>query len=779
MTVCPTEQQLVDHVDGRTGGELLGHLDECADCRLAVAELVAGDTRPARGARLGRFVVLHSLGAGGMGVVYAAYDPTLDRKVAIKLLRADARVEQRARITREAQAMARLSHPNVVQVYEVGTVGEQVFIAMELIEGGTLGEWLRSETRHPAEIMRHLEFAGRGLAAAHRVGLVHRDFKPENVLIARDGRVRVTDFGLATDARDPGTEHGGTPAYLAPEQLEQAAVDARADQFSFCVVLYEALFGVRPFDGKTLDARRAAVFVPLEVPRRRGVPMRVRGALARGLARDPVARWPSMQPLLRALYPTPAHSRVGLASAGIAVMTAAIVVAAWPRAPAEGGRAELAAVWDASRRSQLEAAFAAADPANASRSAAAAGRMLDQYAEAWIAAYHDAYAATHVRREQSADLLDRRMVCLQLRLEELRALVDLFVHADAEIVEDAPDAVSKLSDVRACSDTAALLAKVPLPHDDHTRAAATTLRAHLAQLKALLDAGRATKALPFALRYRDDAIALGYAPLVGEAWFLLGDAKFRTGAFDDARSADLESSISAQAGADDVLATRASLGIADALNRLGRYDEGLEYVRIADGSFTRSGRPTELEPMLHDLRGRLLRGKGKFEEARQEFTAALAIRERTLPPNDSWIGSSLKDLGGVALQEGRAGEARDLLSRALAIREPVLGPNHPSIATVLTDLGSAELAMGDVATARIHLERALAIRERRVGAQHPDVATTLLALAHLEERERHLDIMRHEIERAFSIRNAALGPAHPDTIAARSWLERLPPAEQK
>jgi serine/threonine-protein kinase len=369
------------------------------------------------------------------------------------------------------------------------------------------------------------------------------------------------------------------------------------------------------------------------------------------------------------------------------------------------------------------------------------------------------------------------MFCLHRRLDEMRALIDLFVHADAEIVEDAPDTVSKLSDVRACSDTAALLARVPLPHDEQTRTAAATLRGHLAEVEALLAAGRATQALPLALRYRDDAVSLAYAPLIAEAWYLLGHAYFRGGTFGDARRAYLESSIAAQAGADDDLATRAVLGIAEALGRLGRYDEGLEAVRIADGSFRRSGRPADLELMLHDIRGHLLRGRGQLEDATQDFAAALAIREQTLPPNSAAIGNSFKDLGGVALKAGRAEEARDELARALAIVEAALGPSHPAVATILTDLGSAELALGDAATARIHLERALSLRERRLGLQHPDVATTLVALAHLEEHDRHLDVMRHEIERALAIRTAALGPTHPGTIAARTWLERLGPAE--
>ena len=242
---CPTETELLDFVEGRLDGApattIEDHLDGCADCRTLVAHLVAD---PAGGralrddvsgsARLGRFVILGAVGAGGMGVVYAAYDPRLDRKVALKVLRpVIAEDEISGRVLREAQAMARLSHPNAVQVYEVGELGDRVFVAMELVEGGTLAEWLRKSPRSTAEIVAMFVQAGRGLEAAHAAGLVHRDFKPANVLVGTDGRARVTDFGLAHGA---GGELGGavgTPGYVAPEQQAGGVVDARADQYAF------------------------------------------------------------------------------------------------------------------------------------------------------------------------------------------------------------------------------------------------------------------------------------------------------------------------------------------------------------------------------------------------------------------------------------------------------------------------------------------------------------------------------------------------------------------
>ena len=254
----------------------------------------------------GRFVVLDLLGRGGMGVVMEAHDPELDRKVALKLLNPDTAAGDgaRLRLQQEAQAMAQLAHPNVVAVYEVGRAAAQLFITMELVDGTTLKTWL-AEPRGWREVVAMFVAAGRGLEAAHRAGLVHRDFKPENVLIGRDGRPRVSDFGLAARelaAADPALAPAGTPLYMAPEQWSGGAVDARSDQFSFCAALWRAVWGEGPFAGNRTEALRAAVLAgELRTPTRRGVPRWLGRALVRGLALDPGARWPGLGELLDAI----------------------------------------------------------------------------------------------------------------------------------------------------------------------------------------------------------------------------------------------------------------------------------------------------------------------------------------------------------------------------------------------------------------------------------------------------------------------------------------------
>jgi serine/threonine-protein kinase len=296
-------------------------------------------------ARIGRYVVLRQLGEGGMGVVYAAYDEELDRKVAVKLLRDDgpASAERQLRILREAQAMARVSHPNVVSVYEVGQVGDQVFIAMEFVDGTTLTGW-QDGRRSWGEILHVYRAAGEGLLAAHQAGLVHRDFKPDNVLVGHDGRPRVADFGLARSEsgsekkaapaapagkaaepqpggsgqlfHSPLTMAGtilGTPAYMSPEQHLGEQADSRSDQFSFCAALYEALYKTLPFAGDSLEALAFNVLNGRLRPAPAGsqVPARIERALRRGLHVDPAQRFPSMKELLSELTVDPRHDPTG------------------------------------------------------------------------------------------------------------------------------------------------------------------------------------------------------------------------------------------------------------------------------------------------------------------------------------------------------------------------------------------------------------------------------------------------------------------------------------
>jgi serine/threonine protein kinase len=311
--------------------------------------------------RLGRYEVVRTLGVGGMGVVYEAHDPHLHRRVALKVMRADHTLsdDAQARALREARAMAQVSHPNVVTVHDVGVVERQIFIAMEYVDGSTLKAFMRAQAPW-RDVLDRLLQAGDGLAAAHDAGLVHRDFKPDNVLLGKDGRVRVTDFGLARLASAPDDAPRfhrkredvlttltrtnlfvGTPAYMAPEQFAGKIADPRSDQFSFCVVLYEAIHGVRPFKGSSLreltaNALTAELSAP---PLRRDEPTRLRAALLKGLERDPAKRHANMRDLLVAIRTSLAERRArrplwGYVVAGAGLLVPAIAlasIAVWPK----------------------------------------------------------------------------------------------------------------------------------------------------------------------------------------------------------------------------------------------------------------------------------------------------------------------------------------------------------------------------------------------------------------------------------------------------------------
>ena len=351
---------------------IANHAEACSRCRALLSALLTGRSsaaargdagdgansaepleadpcRAARpGARVGRYILAERLGAGGMGVVYAAVDSELQRRVAVKLLHPDrdGAAGAHERLLREARTLAKLSHPNVVTVFDIGSHDGQLFVAMELIGGGNLGSWLRRAPHTTTEIVDRLLEAGRGLAAAHAANVVHRDVKPDNILVGGDGHARVTDFGLARLAAGPRsdaqvasqapglpalllTQTGtqiGTPAYMAPEHLADGEADARTDQWAFCATLYEAVAGVRPFPIDDLDARGAAIAVGRLAPPlpARRVPRWLREIVMRGLRADPAARWPSMDALLAAL----ARGRHRSRRAGIAAGAAVVLIAA-------------------------------------------------------------------------------------------------------------------------------------------------------------------------------------------------------------------------------------------------------------------------------------------------------------------------------------------------------------------------------------------------------------------------------------------------------------------
>ena len=296
------------------------------------------------GTAVGRYVVHTVLGRGGMGVVYGAVDPLLGRRVALKLVRAGRTNRYRERLQREALALARLCHPNIVTLFDIGTTSHGTFVAMEYVRGIDLRRWLRIAPRSVDEILSVFSAAGQGLAAAHEAGLVHRDFKPSNVMVTPDRRVKVLDFGLARGEPngDPwlsATDGSllarrmtradsvvGTTGYMPPEQLLGEEVSPASDQFAFCVALYEALFGARPFAGKTPveQARNYAAQTRTEVEPRPDVPSRVSEALERGISMDPMDRFADMRGLLEALEtPRPSRRRQRLRTALLVLATAA------------------------------------------------------------------------------------------------------------------------------------------------------------------------------------------------------------------------------------------------------------------------------------------------------------------------------------------------------------------------------------------------------------------------------------------------------------------------
>ncbi|MEM8932907.1 MAG: serine/threonine-protein kinase, partial [Acidobacteriota bacterium] len=473
-----------------------------------------------RGDSVSRFTVLDHLGTGGMGQVYAAYDPRLDRKIALKILRpfrASVGRESRARLLREARALARLNDPNVLTLFDVGTFGDQIFLATEFVPGVHLGRWLRDGSRSVDEILDVFRQAGRGLMAAHGAGLVHRDFKLGNVMVRPDGRALVLDFGLArhggTDGvdpsfdktRDPGsgdrldgdlTRVGarlGTPRFMAPEQWAGEPAGPAADQFSFCVSLYEALYGEPPFEPSrrrheppdwTAEPSPASISSSGQA-----VPARVRKILLRGLAVDPADRFPTMRQLLDPLAADPGRRWRRIAALiGTIALVGTALWRPWESAPqpCRGGEARLATAWGDEQRGRLDAALTETGVPWATAAARSTVGRLDTYAESWLDMYRDACESTHVRGEQSAELLDRRMACLDHRRRQLDALVRLVIAEPAALVDGVVAAVDRLPGLEPCADTAALLAVLEPPADPATRRAIDGLRERLAEVEALL-----------------------------------------------------------------------------------------------------------------------------------------------------------------------------------------------------------------------------------------------------------------------------------------------------
>ena len=753
------------------------------------------------------FIVIDQLGEGGMGVVLHAYDPDLHRRVALKLLPADtASGETTVRLFREAQAMARLSHPNVATIYEVGLVDDQVFLAMELIDGVTLDDWLGDEQRPTDELLGVFAGAGAGLAAAHAAGLVHRDFKPTNVVIDSVQRPRVLDFGLArpapraaqmsapdttVDAQGPLDQtitHAGavlgTPAYMSPEQYLGQAVDARSDQFSFCVVLYEAFWGRRPFDTKTLpDLTADDVKTVLEVQPKRETPAAVRRAVERGLQPRRRDRFESMAELLTALQPAPRRGRQLLALVGMSAVTAVSLLVLWASSPHSGDVCpnpigELTGIWDGARKAAIKRGFRSTKRPYARKAFDNVTRALDDYTARWLIQRRAACVATHVRKQQSAQLLDLRNQCLDRRLAVVASLSRQFAdNPSGDVVDHAREAVARLPSLDYCKDGKALTAVLPPPADAATRAAVRSFREAIDRARALARTGRYKPALAMMRPLMAQIEATGYKPVIAEARLILGILEGKDGRPKVAAPLLRKAAIDAAWAKHDRVAAEAWIQLLNMLSHNGDFVAALALVPMVKAGLARAGAEPALWARFHDTVGLIYSRKGDYKAARPHHERARAMLEKTVGKDNLEYSHVLNHLGLNSWRLGKLDDAIHLFKTKLALDRRLFGELHPTVVRGLNNLGLVYKRKGNLKAAKKRFLRAIDIADQAVGAGHP-----LSTWAHenvgivYAQMGDYAAALRHH-RRALDIRIKTYGRDHPDVarslegIGAVYWFQ--------
>jgi tetratricopeptide (TPR) repeat protein/tRNA A-37 threonylcarbamoyl transferase component Bud32 len=749
---------------------------------------------PAIARNVGRFVVIDVLGQGAMGLVLAAYDPDLDRKVAVKLLRPDAydatSREGRERMLREARALAKLSHPNVIAIHEVGTVDDRIFLAMEFAPGGTLRSWLAADKRTWRDVLAKLVQAGRGLAAAHDAGLVHRDFKPTNVLLAKNDDARVADFGLVGGqaSKGPTSDAGngpvelthtgallGTPAYMAPEQFEPDAgetIGPAADQFAFCVSAWECLHGARPFEGATLGAISENVRANRVVePADSDVPPWVRAVLRRGFAPKPADRWPSMSVLLDALARDPVAARarrarialVGMAAAGV-ITTVALVAS---RSADAGPQCEymersLAGVWNDTHASAIRDAFARSGAPHAAETATHVTRTISDYTTAWVAARRASCEATHVHGDQSADLLDREIACLDRRLVSVDALVTLLADSPSrDVVDRALQATLQLPDLASCADADALRPTASLPTDPVKRSAIASVRVQLASVKALGDTAQYRLARARANDLVTRANEIGYTPLVAET--LERRAKLEASDGDPRASLlTFDAALLAAAEDDRLFASLIGSKMHVLGNDLQRSSEALALRPVAEAALRRAGDDRITTAAVLTAIGRVLVTHQKLREAREVLEKALAITEEVHGRDSHEATGALTSLANALYAQRLYPESIALFERSAAIWRTRFGPDHPDVHMIEGNIANVYYAKGDYAEAAARYERILSAMVRLLGPVHPLVADVELNLANSLNDLNRFDEAIARYQRSIAIKTDVYGAEHAD-----------------
>jgi len=796
---CPAEAEILAFVSRSmsTGAAaaLEVHLADCAECRRLVFAMVPDDDpdddRGADGSshgdegRIGRFEIVGRVGRGAMGDVYRALDPALGRHVAIKVRRGHGPFDGdgETRLRREAQALARLTHPNVVAVYEAGRHGTGTFIAMEHVDGVALDVWLATP-RPPREVLEILSGAGRGLAAAHAVGLVHRDVKPQNVFVSTTGLAKVGDFGLVRveheTAADP-ADHGrtaaaleltmtlsltgslvGTPAYMSPEQLRGKAATEASDQFSFCVTLYESLYGRRPFTGHTVDELLTAIAHGPALPALPRVPSRARRVLARGLRVDPTQRFASMTALVAGLSrQAPARWFAAAGAAGIAALVAVVVTRAAAvdgadHCDAPNDRAQQ--IFGPERAVAIEAALIAGNQA-VLPAAQTTVRLFHEYGRRWDRASRDSCRAT-ARGAQSAPLGDRQRACLERRLQRAEDLGLVLSTVQASLLATATQAVEALPDVESCVRTDGGAADRDPPPPGQA-AAVADLERRVDRIVDLQETGQAAVAAP-----QIDAVvaavrATGYSPLLARSLFTQATIYDALDRFTEVEPLLDEAAGEAARARDDELVARVwTKRVNVVAEGLGHVDDARRWVPVAEAAVARAGNPLLVRAQLHSHVGALRMERGEYAQARAELEAGLALAERAGPNNIAARTKAHNDLALVLLRQEHRTEARSHLETALALMREAYGDLHPDVVVALNNLG-AVLHRFDPRGALAYLEQGRALGEKLHGATSVSVATSLnnMGLAHYKLGDRQA--AAREFREAYTIDSARLGPTHP------------------
>ena len=740
--------------------------------------------------------MVSKLGEGGMGVVYAAYDPKLDRKVAVKLLQPEAERTGASAdmLLDEARAMAKLAHPNVLAIYDVGTDETHgPFLALELVEGVSLRGSMREKPPSWREAVAFFLQAGEGLAAAHDAGIIHRDFKPDNLLLSRDGRVRVMDFGLAHGEVTPSlsTEKGkpnsaapltrGTLAYLAPEQFEAGADSTLTDQFSYGVALHEALYGVRPFVGKPGARRVETRWQVPEAPRASPVPLWVRKVVLRALSPLPNARFESMEALLRALRHDPRlrWRRAGLVAAALGLLALGVgtsrVMANRRSQACEGAEELLAGIWDMPRQAGLRQAFLMTGSPLAEGAWSRTEEALERYARGWTEMRTQSCRATRVREEQTEEALGLRTTCLDHRLFELQSLSDLLLKVEASGLAKASEAANKLTDLGRCVDVASLRGMLRPVLAPQAQAESDAERKHLAEAKERFDLGDTATALSLAERARAVGARVGDVSLETVALLQLGEAQALGG---EVRAEDtLWRGITRAYAAQDATSLAEIAIELESLQLNFMHPGDAERTEaLAQVAVERPGTPLVLQLRMKSVRALRLRQSGHFEEAIVTERQVVAMGER-LPPSAMLERARMLNTAGIVFdaeptpgQSDTREEGRLALLQSIALRQRLLGDVHPSVAAGYMNLCSLETNRGNHAEGEKAGQHAYAILVRALGKQGPMFGSAAINYAEALRGLGKWDAARAIYEEAVTALSASLGADDVATLMAKNDL---------